>query len=424
MTDKNRLIEQLNDCDGAKRLAALTALAGAGGVRAPGAPYYVNNHIHTTYSFSPYSPTKAVYMAAQAGLETAGIMDHDAIAGAAEFIRAGRIAGLPTTVGVETRVDFSGTPFAGRLINNPDQAGVAYMALHGIPHGAFGAVDKVFSRVREARNVRNRAMTKRAAAFLRPAGVGLDFDRDVLPHSNYAEGGSVTERTICFAIACNIIEKTGRGAACVRLVSEALGLSVGGTAEARLLDAENVHYAYDLTGVLKGGMVKDFYLDAAEELLSVDRFIGLGREVGAIAAYAYLGDVGDSVTGDKKAQKFEDGYLEELFGFLRDKGVDAIAYMPSRNSGGQLKRLRGACADFGFFEISGEDINSSRQSFICPQLAAPEFAHLIPATWALLGHEAAATNERAAGMFSQETIRQIPDLPGRIAHFERLGRGK
>lgn len=27
-------------------------------------PVYINNHIHTTYSFSPYSPTAAVYASA------------------------------------------------------------------------------------------------------------------------------------------------------------------------------------------------------------------------------------------------------------------------------------------------------------------------------------------------------------------------
>ena len=45
-------------------------------------PQYINNHIHTTYSFSPYSPTAAVYAARMEGLCTAGIIDHDSISGA------------------------------------------------------------------------------------------------------------------------------------------------------------------------------------------------------------------------------------------------------------------------------------------------------------------------------------------------------
>ena len=43
----------------------------------PMVPQYINNHIHTTYSFSPYSPTAAVYAARMEGLCTAGIIDHD-----------------------------------------------------------------------------------------------------------------------------------------------------------------------------------------------------------------------------------------------------------------------------------------------------------------------------------------------------------
>ena len=35
----------------------------------PMVPQYINNHIHTTYSFSPYSPTAAVYFAREEGLE-------------------------------------------------------------------------------------------------------------------------------------------------------------------------------------------------------------------------------------------------------------------------------------------------------------------------------------------------------------------
>jgi len=64
---------------------------------------FVNNHIHTSYSFSPYTPASAVYYAWKAGLRTAGIMDHDSISGAREFIEAGKIMGMPVTCGVECR---------------------------------------------------------------------------------------------------------------------------------------------------------------------------------------------------------------------------------------------------------------------------------------------------------------------------------
>ena len=81
----------------------------------------VNNQIHTTYSFSPYSPHAAVYFARMAGLGTCGLMDHDSIAGAQEFLQAAAIVGMAATIGMECRASFKNTPFADRRINNPDQ---------------------------------------------------------------------------------------------------------------------------------------------------------------------------------------------------------------------------------------------------------------------------------------------------------------
>ena len=103
--------------------------------------------------------------------------------------------------------------------------------------------------------------------------------------------------------------------------------------------------------------------------------------------YAYLGDVGESVTGDKKAQKFEDDYLDEVIACLKDIGVPAVTYMPTRNTPEQLARLRRLCDENGLFQVSGEDINSPRQSFIIRAMENPMFANLIDATWKLIDHE-------------------------------------
>ena len=106
---------------------------------------YVNNHIHTIYSFSPYTPTTAVEAALKNGLKTAGIMDHDSVGGAKEFIEAGKKYNMPVTVGVECRVDMSKTRLNGKRINNPDQKSVAYVAMHGIPHQNIDKVDAFFA---------------------------------------------------------------------------------------------------------------------------------------------------------------------------------------------------------------------------------------------------------------------------------------
>ncbi|PQP32835.1 histidinol-phosphatase, partial [Desulfobacteraceae bacterium SEEP-SAG10] len=78
----------------------------------------VNNHVHTIYSFSPYSPSMAAYLAWKAGLQAVGIMDHDSVSGCKELIEACKIIGIASTVGFELRVNFSGTKVEGRKLNN------------------------------------------------------------------------------------------------------------------------------------------------------------------------------------------------------------------------------------------------------------------------------------------------------------------
>ena len=156
-------------------LREIRAKLDAGKIQSPPETSYVNNHIHTTYSFSPYTPTEAVYTAWKHGLGTAGIMDHDSTAGAHEFLEAADILGMPVTCGVECRVDMSDTVLCGRRINNPDQVSVAYVAMHGIPHGNLEKVNDFFAPYRAKRNVRNRAMCERINELMEPYDMSVDL---------------------------------------------------------------------------------------------------------------------------------------------------------------------------------------------------------------------------------------------------------
>lgn len=404
------------------RLAKNLARFRAGEVAWPVATEYVNNHIHTSYSFSPYSPSDAAYRAWLAGLTTAGIMDHDSVSGAEEFIRAGQLLNIATTVGFECRCSMAATPFGDRRLNNPDQKGLAYVACHGIPHGEIARVDQWLAPYREQRNARNRAMTARINELSREDALRLDFERDVLPLSKHGEGGSVTERHLLYALAERILAVVGAGPAACDFLEERLHISLGEGDRAALLEKKNRRYAYTLLAVLKKDLVERFYIDAADECPPVSAFTAFARSIGAIPAYAYLGDVGQSVTGDKRTQAFEDGYLDELVPWLAENGFYALSYMPTRNSGAQLKRLMALCERHGLFQISGEDINSPAQSFVCQALSQPAYRHLIRATWALIGHEKAATEDLSKGMFSEETLQKWPDLQERIARFSVIGR--
>lgn len=377
------ILNRLNAPTREERLANLREVT-AGAEFPPVVDAYINNHIHTTYSFSPYSPAASVYAARAEGLCTAGVVDHDSIAGAREFIEAGEIVGIPTTVGMECRARMDGTILEGRRTNNPDQVNVSYMTLQGVPHDKIEYVNDWFAPRRAARNERNRKMVTNINTIL--PDVSLDFDQDVLPLSEYAGGGVVTERHLMYALAKKLVERVGRGQPMVDCLAD-LGLELGAKQREQMLDVSYPFYEYDLLAVLKSAFIPRVYVDAVEECPLIGELVSLAREVGAVLCYSYLGDVGQSVTGDKKPQKFEDDYLDDVFTFLKDSGIPAVTYMPTRNTRAQLERLRGLCEKNGLFQVSGEDINSPRQSFIIRAMEDPMFRNLIDATWRLIDYE-------------------------------------
>jgi len=390
----------------------------------------VNNHIHTIYSFSPYSPSMAALLARDAGLGAAGSVDHDSIAAAEEMLSACAILGIGGCVGVEVRVNFKTgldgktSPFADRKLNNPDSAGIAYMTMQGIPRLSIPKTVEFLLPLRAERLKRSRAMANSANVFLREAGLGeIDFERDILEKSKYIEGGGITDRHLLAAIADKFIQKYGKGHSLLEGLKLKLGISISSRLGAFLSDPGNPHYLYDLLGILKAEFLPGIYIQPDEkECIPAEIVTTFAKSIAAIPAYPYLGDIKESPTGDKKAEKFEDDYIEDLFPEIKRLGYQAAAYMPPRNSLEQLLKIKKLCTEWGFMEISGVDINSSRQSFNCPEVLRDEFRHLLGTTWALIAHERLASVDTRFGLFSENNPLASMDLPGRLNAYARYGK--
>ena len=384
----------------------------------------INNHVHSTFSFSPYAPAQIPGKAQEAGLGTVGIMDHDSVSGCAEFLDAAKVVGIAATAGCEVRVNMDGTIVEGRKTNNPDEPNVSYIALHGIPRSQFDAVVQFLKPIHDARVERDRQEVEKLNAVLSERGAPtLDFEQDVLAISEEKNGGSVTERHILYALSLKLINAYGKGEGVVSFVEDKLQIPMPAKLKEVLLDLENPHYAYDLLGVFKSALVPLFFIPSGkEECLNVQTVVDFANSIGAIPAYAYLGDVGESPTGDKKAEKFEDDYLDELVPELTRIGFKAITYMPPRNTREQLLRLQKLCQENSLMEISGVDINSSRQSFNCPILLEPEFKHLADAAYALIAHEKLAAADPKLALFSPENPMASLSLEERVTKYAGIGK--
>lgn len=423
---KQELFQRLNDRDRSVRLEAAREVGRLirEGKISREASQEVNNHVHTTYSFSPYEPAAAAFKAWEAGLQIVGSIDHDSISAAEEMMEAGRLIGIATTVGFEVRCSFLDTSLADKKINNPDSEGIVYMCVHGVPSQHIEKVKEFLRPVNRVRNIRNRAEVERLNSLIEGSGLEpLDFDRDVAPLSRMAEDGSVTERHILSAFAGRIMDQYGKGEAAIAFLEGTLGLTISGKVRQLLSDKDNPHYRYDLLGILKSSYLPRFFIQPErEETIPAAEVVRFGLSIGAIPAYAYLGDVTESPTGDKKAEKFEDSFLDELFETLVSLGYPAVTYMPPRNTIEQLKRVQDLADAHGLMQISGVDINSSRQSFSCPELLQSEFSHLVDSAWALVAHEKLSAADESLGLFHGQNPYADQPLQWRIAHYASIAR--
>lgn len=384
----------------------------------------VNNHVHTIYSFSPYSPSMAAYLAWKAGLQAVGIMDHDSVSGCKELIEACKIIGIASTVGFELRVNFSGAIVEGRKLNNPDSKNIGYIAIHGIPESKLPEAKKFLNPIQIARNKRNKKILAKLNNLIKSYGMEeIDFNKEVYKISQAKEGGSITERHILYAFASKIIQKTGKGKKLISFLKDNLDIVLSEKNKKFLLDENNQFYLYNLLGILKSSFLDKIFIQPDyEECISVYEAVRFSNSINAIPAYAYLGDVTDSPTGDKRAEKFEDDFLEELIPELKKIGFKAVTYMPPRNTLSQLLRLQRLCKKYELMEISGVDINSPRQSFNYPIILRPEFAHLIEATWALIAHEKLANYDGKYALFNNRNPLKGKSLKERIVIYCEIGR--
>lgn len=428
--------ERINDPSStpAERLAALREYLQGG----PEFPAFVgesNNHVHTIYSFSPYTPAEAALRAREAGLTVVGSVDHDSAAGAGEMAAAASELGMGAVTGFECRVFLysadevaSGrAPLAQLKLNNPDTAGIAYMTVQGIPASARDEVAAYLRPIREARLARTGEMVERANGIL--AGLGapsIDLEADIVARSQFRHGGTVTERHLLAAMAEKLVQRFGRGQALVDGLGR-LGLDLPPKIATQLADEENPHLIFDLLGVMKAEFLGQIYvvprrLAEGGECPTMAEVAAFAASISAIPCYAYLGDVTASPTGDKKAEKFEDDFLDELVADLSRVGIPAITYMPPRNTPEQMARIARLAAEHGLLEVSGVDINTPRQQFNCPELRRPELAHLDDATWAMVAHELLAEVDPALGLFSPMSPLADVVLTARVARYAGLGR--
>jgi hypothetical protein len=326
------------------------------------------------------------------------------------MLDAGRLLGLRTCAGIETRVFFP--EFADKVMNSPGEPGIAYHLGVGIPRGSVPGEWRPFLlRLRETSAERNRNLVARANQYLDP--VTVDYDRDVLP---LTPADNPTERHICLAYARKARSLFPDGPELAsywrsKLGDEAEGVSLPESIGLQLLIRAKT---------MKLGGVAYVQPDSGSfpRLEETNRFI---VAAGGIPTYGWLDGLSEGESD-----------LEPLLTIAMATGVAALNVIPDRNytRGNPDQKLRNLyqavelAERLGLPIVAGTEMNSPDHKFV-DDFDAPEMAPVAPAfvkgAHIIYGHTAL---QRAAGLgyLSEWASDRFPRPQERNEFFHEIGR--
>jgi len=304
----------LDSFDSDERQRALLALAriGRAGLPPPGAN--VNLHCHSFFSFNSeeWSPSHIAWEARRRGLYAAGLCDFDVLDGLEEFLEAGLILGLRTTVNLETRAFFR--QYAGVDINSPGEPGVTYVMGAGFAEDPPPDSPQAegLAALRARARTRNEALMRRLNAHL--AGMAIDYAEDVLP---LTPAGSATERHIVRAYINKSKTVFTHPSAVASFWAKLLGRNMEEALEL-LADPPTMEEVARAKLVKQGGL--GYEQPSPESFPPVEDFIRWAAACGAIPMITWL----DGVSPGER-----DG--RAMLECLTAEGAAALNIIPDRN---------------------------------------------------------------------------------------------
>lgn len=374
--------------------------------------------VHTYYSFSPFSPALAAYIAYTNGNRCVAISDHDTLAGAEEFCRAAEMLGMESGAGLQLRARFYDGK--GRWLNNVYEQDVGFVAIRGVPQSEWESATKELAPTRAKRADRDRRMVEKFNDRIKKYGMSLNFEKDVKPLSKYSDGGSITERHILFAFAGKLVKRFKTAVEITEFIETKLKIKIEEEFKPALSDISNPYFMYDLVNCLKYE-VKFFYVPA-DDVPTVQQVVDFAHRHGALITYTYSGEVHRVYEGEEVVFTLEDAYLSELMEDLGKLGFDAVEYIPSNVKGERAENLAALARQNGMFTLPCTDINSPRQRFIPDGIDDNE--ELVRNLWAVVGHGKSAAYDISDGLNTEKSKAKNPDLEARLKLYAEVGKLK
>lgn len=318
---------------------------------------WLNLHLHTFHSFNcnNWSPSRVVFEAWKTGLQYAGTVDFDTLAGLDETLAAGSLLDVKVTGGFESRVLVE--ELKNKVIDSPMEPGIYYLCGKGFPKTPAADTEEglFFERLKETAQARNKKVVQKLNDYLNE--VKVDYVKDILP---LTPSGNPTERHIVESYMRKAEERLGAGTD--KFWSEIL--SVG---EARVKEAREKFPVY-FGEMLRKSLIKfggpGYIFPEEENFPKLDQVVGMIEKAGGIPTGTWLDGTNE---GEEDAEAF--------VGFLKSKRIKAVTVIPERNyniEDCEEKRLKlkkfnefmQACINAEMPAVCGTELNKHGQPFV------------------------------------------------------------
>ena len=359
----------------------------------------VNIQTHTVYSFSPYTPTMAAYMAYKFDLMVAGILDNYTVAGAKEFIKACRILGITYSVGVELRADFKEgeTPYSN-------------VALFGVAERYFKKITKDLAPYRSARRENVLSTIAAVNKKISASDLYIDYKKDVKPLVNDV----LLSKYVYFALAEKLVLKFGEGEKTCDFLINTLKMELTDTEKGLLCDKTNPYYVYDLANIISDNYT---VFHSFKNYPSPKEIVDIAHGVGAVCSFEYVLKRGKGKKTD--AELIE--YNEKLIAKLKKLHFDAVSFDPSKFSKPVLEKFKKLLKDNQLLPLNLTRVEFPRRRFDCA-CADPELKRdMTEAVYAIVGSEMCENNKSSQGFIKGKDV-LLDDYSDRIKLFAKIGR--
>lgn len=363
----------------------------------------INLNVHTNYSFSPYSPSLAAYMAYKSGVKIVCDCDYGTEYGAEEFCSACDELGISSFPGFE--VTLSGGERKEHLC-----------AIYSVTPNVMQKYRPLLESFREVCKERAMKVCEKINKKLRKFDVLLDFEKDVYNLVKNRKGATLTLKHVYMATGKKLEQKFGRGRKLAEFLRTTLCLDIQEGEYNLLCDANNPFYEYDLISALRhnfsgveGGLTPPALTD----------YLEVAKECGSAVAYEYFAPenwLKNQTESQKTVQDFE-----QLVDVVKQKGFNTVCVFSQNLSEEIIIEFIKVLEQKQMLAVFAEKTEYPRNHFasVAPAVCRE---YLEKCAYALLGSYVSMKINPQDGMFSQKSIEKCPSFEDRLSMFAQIGR--